>query len=285
MLLQDAVQGNTERDVEDTVKLLSLYVCGKLFFCTSGETISWAFVRFLNNLETVQTYDWTGVVLNTLMYWLCEHSTIMEPETVTTFPRFLKWNVSELHAKKLSVVFTNNVKFQVVAERLRIEPYERLILKGKDNVAEGSGKGGFSGKSGADVMQYCDNANLDVTVSRASRDVQTVIVNQVAHIRAVGERRSKDGSDMNVAKMLATLAVLKAENKDKDKMIMTMQEEIDTLRNANERQAVHIVGGFTLVMKVKDDEISRLEKQNLKLLRKMSELEDQLADQEVHVVT
>ncbi|GMP47595.1 hypothetical protein CsSME_00015257 [Camellia sinensis var. sinensis] len=61
-LFEEAVRGRNRVDEEDTTKLLVLYVCGKLFFSNSDETISWA-----NDLDIVQIYDWTGVKLETLM--------------------------------------------------------------------------------------------------------------------------------------------------------------------------------------------------------------------------
>lgn len=61
-LLDDAIKGKTVRDEENTAKLLCLYFCVKLFFSTSGETISWVFVRYIDNLDTLQTYDWTAAI-------------------------------------------------------------------------------------------------------------------------------------------------------------------------------------------------------------------------------
>ncbi|KAL7170842.1 hypothetical protein ACSBR2_035664 [Camellia fascicularis] len=66
-LFEEAVRGRSRVDEEDTVKLPVLYVCGKLFFSNSGETISWAFVRYIDDLHHIRTYDWTGAILQTLM--------------------------------------------------------------------------------------------------------------------------------------------------------------------------------------------------------------------------
>ena len=66
-LFLEALNGQKKQDEEDTAKLLGLYMCGKLFFSNSGETISWAFVRYMNDLSTVRMYDWTGAILTTLM--------------------------------------------------------------------------------------------------------------------------------------------------------------------------------------------------------------------------
>ncbi|GMP65121.1 hypothetical protein CsSME_00026069 [Camellia sinensis var. sinensis] len=97
-LFLDAVSGNTRQDKEDATNLLALYVCGKLFFSNTGEIISWAFVHYMNDLKTDRMCDWTGAILTTLMgtikefhrtlgkvigcvvallYWFCEHSTVV----------------------------------------------------------------------------------------------------------------------------------------------------------------------------------------------------------------
>ncbi|KAF5959083.1 hypothetical protein HYC85_000292 [Camellia sinensis] len=56
-MLTEAAAGDTPRDHEDTSKLLCLYVCRKLFFANSGETISWTFIRYVDNLEAMKMYD------------------------------------------------------------------------------------------------------------------------------------------------------------------------------------------------------------------------------------
>lgn len=80
-LFEEAVAGRRRVDEEDAAKLLTLYMCGKMFFANSGETISWAFVRYIDDLRTVRLYDWTGAILQMLMGSIKDfHQT---PEKVT----------------------------------------------------------------------------------------------------------------------------------------------------------------------------------------------------------
>ena len=75
------MRGKTERDEEDVAKLMCLYICAKLFFPTTGESIGWAFVRVIDNLETLRLHDWTATIRNSLVSLLNEaHS---KPEWVT----------------------------------------------------------------------------------------------------------------------------------------------------------------------------------------------------------
>ncbi|KAI8007143.1 hypothetical protein LOK49_LG07G00188 [Camellia lanceoleosa] len=50
-------------------------------------------------------------------------------------------------------------------------------------------------------------------------------------------------------------------------------------------QAIHIVGGFRCVLKMKDEEVEKLKKENMELRKQIVVLEDQLADRNVHDVT
>ncbi|KAL7262996.1 hypothetical protein ACSBR1_001208 [Camellia fascicularis] len=65
-LFEEAMAGQRRVDKEDVAKLLTLYMCGKMFFANSGKTISWAFVRYIDDLKTVRAYDWTGAILQML---------------------------------------------------------------------------------------------------------------------------------------------------------------------------------------------------------------------------
>ncbi|GMP95036.1 hypothetical protein CsSME_00044248 [Camellia sinensis var. sinensis] len=66
-LLMDALLGNTSQDHQDVTNVLCLYLCGKLFFTTSGETVGWGFVRVVEDLENMKAYDWAGTIYTTLM--------------------------------------------------------------------------------------------------------------------------------------------------------------------------------------------------------------------------
>ncbi|XP_028086104.1 uncharacterized protein LOC114294765 [Camellia sinensis] len=149
-LLVEAAKGSTARDVEDTAELLCLYACGKLFFSNFEETINWALIRYVDNLDAMKTYDWTGAIRSSLMssvrdfyrtpekvtgyvvalmYWLCEHSTIILLVSATAFPRFLKWDVTTLVTAAHVVNLSGHVDFEVTAGRLITKDHEVKILE------------------------------------------------------------------------------------------------------------------------------------------------------------
>ncbi|GMP79170.1 hypothetical protein CsSME_00034825 [Camellia sinensis var. sinensis] len=57
------------------------------------------------------------------MYWFCEHSNIVEPQTDNMFPRFVKWDIG---------VLLKNVK----VDRLRSLDYEREVIGTADVVVK-----------------------------------------------------------------------------------------------------------------------------------------------------
>ena len=62
-----AMNRDTERDEENVAKLVCLYICAKLFFVVTCESIGWAFMRVIDKLNTLQSYNWTATIRNTLI--------------------------------------------------------------------------------------------------------------------------------------------------------------------------------------------------------------------------
>ncbi|KAI8008200.1 hypothetical protein LOK49_LG07G02083 [Camellia lanceoleosa] len=89
----------------------------------------------------------------------------------------------------------------------------------------------------------------------------------------------------DVEKTLNPMADIEMRNKANEGMIAKLEEEVVRLKSKMELQAVNIVGGFECVMKVKDEEIQKLQNENKEMRQTISMLEDQLADHHVHNVT
>lgn len=148
-LLDDAVQGDSRNDEEDVAKLLSLYICAKLFFTTTGESIGWAFVRVIDKLSTVQLYDWaaairaaliaslnefhdrpervTGCVV-VLLFFICEHTNLIEPARRNVLPRFCRWNIANLTTKMKEVDLSSGRQFEVRCGKLEGAILERYKI-------------------------------------------------------------------------------------------------------------------------------------------------------------
>ncbi|KAI7986992.1 putative receptor protein kinase ZmPK1 [Camellia lanceoleosa] len=92
-------------------------------------------------------FSWTG------WYWLCEHSSIIEPQTENMFPRFMKWDIGKLLIKGQGVDLSGPVKFQVKVDRLRSFEYEREMM-GADVVEFGDVKASVVGIFGGDDRSW-----------------------------------------------------------------------------------------------------------------------------------
>ncbi|XP_028053717.1 uncharacterized protein LOC114258061 [Camellia sinensis] len=149
-LLGEAICGHTERDEEDVAKLLCLYVCAKLFFATTGEHIGWAFVRVIDKLDTLQHYNWSATIRNTLigslnemhnkpekvtgcvvalLFLICEHSNIVAPERPDVTPRFCRWNIAAAVGKLRVINLSSEGCFEVQCGKLVGTINECHILK------------------------------------------------------------------------------------------------------------------------------------------------------------
>ncbi|KAF7112417.1 hypothetical protein RHSIM_RhsimUnG0230900 [Rhododendron simsii] len=119
MLKELAQENKTSiEDVQDVARLVCMFLIVKLFFPTSGITVSWKHVDAMEDLTKMKSYNWVAEIHNELVesikksqhspkdvkgcqlllpYWLCEHTNILEQElSEHQVPRLLKWNISTL---------------------------------------------------------------------------------------------------------------------------------------------------------------------------------------------
>ncbi|GMP69898.1 hypothetical protein CsSME_00028982 [Camellia sinensis var. sinensis] len=314
-LLVEAAEGSIACDVQDTAKLLCLYACGKLFFSNSGETISWALIRYVDNLDAMKTYDWTGVIRSSLMslvrdfyrtpekvtgcvvalmYWLCEHSTIISPVSAVAFPRFLKWAVATLVTAARGVNLSGHVDFEVTAGRLITKDHEVKILEVNgvncarsaenkieefggnvyeddfvDMGVEGNVTGRDGGICGGNVERGLTSVHFRTPRRNVSRNAGKYVMDVGPHVCYATEK----------------IAEFEVQFNEKDIVISELRAEVDRLRQANEVQMLHLVRGFGSLMQAKDDEVKKLTTENAELQRAVNVLEEQLAEREVHNMT
>ncbi|GMQ11577.1 hypothetical protein CsSME_00054161 [Camellia sinensis var. sinensis] len=161
-LLTEALKGKKKDDNEEVARLVCMYACQKLFFSTSGETIGWGYYAHMVPLESMQEYDWakqirtmltssisqndknpakvTGCVM-LLMYWLCEHTTILQPHRPNAFPRCVKWDLTALQ-KKMKTISLADLSFNEVnggelfAIPTELQKFKRKTLKVEPEIYE-----------------------------------------------------------------------------------------------------------------------------------------------------
>ncbi|CAL5353398.1 unnamed protein product [Camellia sinensis] len=313
-LLGEAICGRTERDEEDVAKLLCLYVCAKLFFATTGEHIGWAFVRVIDKLDTLQQYDWSATIRNTLIGSLNEmhnkpekvtgcvvallHSNIIAPEQPDVTPRFCCFEVpaAAIETKECGRI------------RMDVEPPgvcdERRAVIETDDVGSvepsfncwqpaKKTKGDMQMEGGNDY----DNKNTGTPTSKekvagklVSRgDVLPVLFPYLLELAGTPDGEDVGEEQRGVHNELITCKVriteLESEINMKDVQICELEQRVETLEKLLGRHAGNFFANLNTVIVDKESEIARLKKQVDRLEKKISNLEDSLDDLEVHEVT
>ncbi|KAI7997040.1 hypothetical protein LOK49_LG10G01827 [Camellia lanceoleosa] len=248
-----------------------------------------------------------GCVTGIRLYWLSEHSTIIEPQTENMFPRFMKWDILKLLIKGQGVDLSGPINFQVKVDRLRSFEYECEMM-GADVVMFGDVQADIVDCVGGDDAfvedgegidtQKCDAMHTDDLESgfgvvreecsswegqKAGSPVGGNATDVLHGFVFVNNSEGVKGS--RVDEYVNAIAILELENKRKDGMIALLEGEVDGLKRKLEAQAVNIIGGFECVLGIKNDEVEKLKKENIELRRSLLVLEDQIADRDVHVVT
>ena len=65
--LQSAIRGREKNDIEDVARLVCLYLFLTLFFATTGNTIRWGYIDFVEDLDRIRDYAWDEAILESLM--------------------------------------------------------------------------------------------------------------------------------------------------------------------------------------------------------------------------
>ncbi|KAI8009866.1 hypothetical protein LOK49_LG06G00259 [Camellia lanceoleosa] len=126
----------------------------------------------------------------------------------------------------------------------------------------------------SDGMERVTHEVMD-GVGVKEKDVHSVVRDTVSDVAGLTE----------LEKALKSMVDMELRNKVNEGTISKLEDEVVSLKSKMEMQAINIVDGFGCVVKVKDDEIRKLESENKELRQTISMLEDQLADQQVHTVT
>ncbi|CAL5363533.1 unnamed protein product [Camellia sinensis] len=119
-MFQQTKKGKSTNDRQDLARVITLYLCLKLLMPTTGHTLSWSFLNYVDNLNNIKKYNWVEAIKDTLMnsmanannnprhvtgcvmlllYWYCEHSKLLQPSNKESFPRFMKWNLGKMYSK------------------------------------------------------------------------------------------------------------------------------------------------------------------------------------------
>ncbi|GMP61073.1 hypothetical protein CsSME_00023682 [Camellia sinensis var. sinensis] len=137
-LITKLLRSKKKEDREDVVRLVCLLICLLLLYPGTGTTIGWGFMKYLEDIDKMKSYDWcdaakqqlkksierninqidkvSGCVM-VVLYWICEHTSTIKPNAKNTIPRFAKWNITCLgqqlassSLQELKDIVENNLK-------------------------------------------------------------------------------------------------------------------------------------------------------------------------------
>ena len=60
-------EGTSTDDIQDLVCLLCLYLLVTLLFATTGFTIRWGFVKYIEDIDEICKYGWSEAICSTLL--------------------------------------------------------------------------------------------------------------------------------------------------------------------------------------------------------------------------
>ncbi|KAG5533993.1 hypothetical protein RHGRI_028000 [Rhododendron griersonianum] len=157
--IKELKSSNKPEDIDDVVRLLCLFLCVTLLFSTSGTTVNWSFVYYMEDLAKVKQYNWAGAVTDylmksihknhkelnelhgcslLLMFWLCENTKLLQQKNADAVPRLLKWNISELREILRDFDQLNQLPAdQISHTKLRETDKERKIYSNLGSEQEG----------------------------------------------------------------------------------------------------------------------------------------------------
>ncbi|GMP52877.1 hypothetical protein CsSME_00018542 [Camellia sinensis var. sinensis] len=144
------------------IKLIFGVDCGSKPMDISYETIGWGYYAHMVPLESMEEYDWAKQIRTTLtssisqndkkpakvtscvmllMYWLCVHTTILQPHKPNAFPRCVKWDLTALQ-KKMRTTSLADLGFNEVnagelfAIPTELQKFKRKTLKVEPEIYE-----------------------------------------------------------------------------------------------------------------------------------------------------
>ena len=66
-MFQQTKKGKSTNDRQDLARVITLYLCLKLLIPTTGHTLSWSFLNYVDNLNNIKKYNWVEAIKDTLM--------------------------------------------------------------------------------------------------------------------------------------------------------------------------------------------------------------------------
>ncbi|CAL5349678.1 unnamed protein product [Camellia sinensis] len=138
--LVKAMKGKQPTDFKDVAIIVTLYLCLTLFFATSGNSIGWVFIKYVEPLESMKQYDWPEAITSTLIDSImalhktpekvtgCVIALLVKDSNTADFPRCAKWNLQTLTKQLQKTPVHSRAPRQIDNKQLVKNPSEEFCL-------------------------------------------------------------------------------------------------------------------------------------------------------------
>ncbi|KAL6497580.1 hypothetical protein OROHE_027209 [Orobanche hederae] len=178
-----------ETSVEDVARFMHCYLMASVLTPGQSSAVSWYLTDYLEDLEGAMTYDWCGYIAailrngirNTrnlkiggcamlLPYWLCEHTSLVEPSRKVLFPRFMKWDLQKL-LKRIFRVHLSNIDSSYVTKDL-LNPTAKEKKNKRSNWGGGNGSNEHRiSPEAVDCETDCGKVETSAAVCSTDQDI------------------------------------------------------------------------------------------------------------------
>ncbi|KAL7175856.1 hypothetical protein ACSBR2_029436 [Camellia fascicularis] len=147
--INESLKGRSGRDYEDVAKLLCLHALLTVFFSGSSHILTRRYIHYVDDLQNMAKYAWcdairdkliksvqkmhqkpagvTGCVI-ALLYWLCEHTNLVQPNIEKGFPRYIKWHLGTLSNNLVERRIPTLRPEEVLEDELKLTDLEISVL-------------------------------------------------------------------------------------------------------------------------------------------------------------
>ncbi|KAL8550234.1 hypothetical protein ACS0TY_008892 [Phlomoides rotata] len=130
--------------IKDAARLTLCYMLTTVFTPNQSGSMAWHLTSYMEEFDKICIYNWSQFIVDMLMaqikssktlkaggcamllpYWICEHTTLIRPIDGMGFPRFLKWDLNELHDKLCMVKLTTLARRYLTKLVLKPKTFEK----------------------------------------------------------------------------------------------------------------------------------------------------------------
>ncbi|CAL5433957.1 unnamed protein product [Camellia sinensis] len=294
-ILREALKGTKKHDDEEVARLVCMYACVKLFFSTFGETIGWVFYSYMDPLDKMIEYNWaesiratlmgslgqncgksgqvTGCVM-LLMYWLCEHTTILQPRNPNAIPRCVKWDLTALHSNMKSITLVYGGELMASPTEAKMYRHTKLNVEPKPEILSSA----VAKKDESNEDQSKDSQRSD---DRDAFSVDAVDLNDVGHY--INPSCSTPNTEKGIIIVQPTepdIVELEESWELRARVIAALEAKL-----FDQSGSSNVDIDMKTCMEWKDIEIQRLTKLVINLECEKTILQDLFDDQSVHIIT